>query len=438
MGIPDAASLEVTATDVFLMGRGEWFKAQEKLGAHLAYRNDAATGDRVMGCFFAVWAPGVAAVHVTGGFCDWDPEAHALVCTETGGIWQGFVDGVYEGISYKYVIDTADGERLFKADPYAFRSEQQPETASIVASLDGFPWMDGDWLAERSRTDHFKRPLNIYEVHLGSWMRHDDGLSGMGREPKGEQDAGGSYLSYEELAKTLVPYVRDMGYTHVELLPVMEHPFDGSWGYQTTAYFAPTSRFGEPKGFMHLVDAFHRAGIGVILDRVPGGFCRDAHGLSSFNGSMLYEHEEHPEWGTLKFDFGRGEVRSFLISNALFWLETYHADGLRVDGVTSILYLNFALPDGAPRRTNRLGGEEDLEAVAFLRSLNTTISAYHPDVMCIAEESTAWPLVTYPPAEGGLGFHYKWDLGWMNDTLRYMQTDFPFRPGVHGLLTFSM
>ena len=425
-------ALAVTSTDVFLMGKGAWHKSYEKLGAHLCAR------DGVQGCHFSVWAPGVRAVHVEGDFNGWDEDSCALACTETGGIWEGFVPGACEGQLYKYVIDTAAGERLIKADPYAFAAENPPGTASRIADIDGYAWGDAAWQQDHQDASHMRRPLNIYEVHLGSWRRHDDGLSGNGWEPSGEQDAGGSYLTYDELAEQLPSYVRDMGYSHVELMPVMEFPFDGSWGYQPTGYYAPTARFGTPQQFMHLVDTLHQAGIGVILDWVPGGCCRDAHGLARFNGEMLYERAEHPQWGTLKFDLGRGEVRNFLISNALFWLGQYHADGLRVDGVSSILYLNFGIDNEADKIFNENGGEEDLDAVEFLQLTNEAVAQYFPGAMTIAEESTAWPLVTYPPEKGGLGFHYKWDMGWMNDTLHYMQADFPYRPGAHHLLTFSL
>ena len=389
-------ALAVTSTDVFLMGKGAWHKSYEKLGAHLCAR------DGVQGCHFSVWAPGVRAVHVEGDFNGWDEDSCALACTETGGIWEGFVPGACEGQLYKYVIDTAAGERLIKADPYAFAAENPPGTASRIADIDGYAWGDAAWQQDHQDASHMRRPLNIYEVHLGSWRRHDDGLSGNGWEPSGEQDAGGSYLTYDELAEQLPSYVRDMGYSHVELMPVMEFPFDGSWGYQPTGYYAPTARFGTPQQFMHLVDTLHQAGIGVILDWVPGGCCRDAHGLARFNGEMLYERAEHPQWGTLKFDLGRGEVRNFLISNALFWLGQYHADGLRVDGVSSILYLNFGIDNEADKIFNENGGEEALDAVEFLQLTNEAVAQYFPGAMTIAEESTAWPLVTYPPEKGGL------------------------------------
>ena len=289
-----------------------------------------------------------------------------------------------------------------------------------------------------------KSPLNIFEVHLGSWKRHGDEPQGEPREDGTWPGPGdpfpaqrGTFYTYDDLSKELVAYVKKMGYSHIEVLPLSEHPFDGSWGYQPTGYFAPTSRYGNPQQLMHFVNACHKAGIGVIMDWVPGGFCADAHGLATFNGEMLYEHEIHPNWGTHKFDYSRPQVRSFLVSNALYWVETYHIDGIRMDGVSSMLYMNFGIDDPSQKRFNKLGTEENLDASAFIRQTNTTMGELHPDVMMIAEESTAWPLVTYPPEDGGLGFHFKWDMGWMNDTLHYMQTDFPWRPGNHRMITFS-
>ncbi len=406
----------LTKEEAWLFAEGTWQQAYERLGAHRA-EQDGAEGYR-----FAVWAPGAKSVRVTGSFCGWDAGAHFMHCAGPSGVWHLFVPGAAAGDCYKYVIETPSGELLYKADPFAFYAQRPPETASVLYDLDGYRWRDGQWIGRRKRLKHMQRPLNIYEVHLGSWRRREDG----------------SYLSYAELADTLIPYAVEMAYTHLELMPMMEHPFDGSWGYQVTGYYAATSRYGEPKDFMAFIDRCHRAGLGVILDWPPGHFCRDAHGLVRFVGEKLYEIEEHPQWGTWRFDLGRGEVRSFLLSNLLFWLERYHADGIRVDGVTSMLYLNFGVDDPARKKYNEKGTEEDLQAVDFLRQLNRTAAERHPDVMLIAEESTAWPLVTYPPADGGLGFHYKWGMGWMHDTLRYMQTDFPFRPGAHGLLTFSL
>ena len=433
------ASLDITSDDLYLMAAGTWYRSYDKMGAHPTCENGAS------GYRFAVWAPGVRSVHVVGDFNGWDPLANPLSPLPTGGVWCGFVPGVGEGELYKFVLETMSGELLYKADPYAFAAELVPGTASVTAADPTYVWGDEEWLAHRSQNGHMHEPLNIYEVHLGSWKRHGDEPQGEPREdgtwpgPMDEFPAQrGAYYSYDDMAAELVPYVKEMGYSHVELLPVMEHPFDGSWGYQVTGYYAPTSRFGSPEGFMRLVDAFHQAGIGVILDWVPGGFCADAHGLAMFNGGMLYEREIHPNWGTHKFDFARGEVRSFLVSNALFWLERFHADGIRMDGVSSMLYLNFGIDNPAEKRLNEKGTEEDLDASAFIRQVNTAVGDYFPGTMMMAEESTAWPLVTYPPEDGGLGFHYKWDMGWMNDTLSYMQTDFPWRPGAHGKLTFSL
>ena len=438
-GTSRAGALDITNDDLYLMGAGTWYRSYEKLGAHEAEEN----GER--GYRFAVWAPDVRSVRVIGDFNGWDVTADPLRPLPNGSVWCGFVPGVEPGELYKYVIETDAGELLYKADPYAFASELTPGTASKTAAEPAYAWRDAAWLAHRAETDHMHEPLNIYEVHLGSWRRHGD-------EPQGEPRADGTwpgpmdefpaqrgrYYSYDDLASELVPYVKRMGYTHIEMLPVMEHPFDGSWGYQVTGYFAPTSRFGEPEGLMRLIDTCHEAGIGVILDWVPGGFCADAQGLAMFNGHMLYEREIHPNWGTHKFDFARGEVRSFLVSNALYWLDRFHADGIRMDGVSSMLYLNFGIDDPAEKRLNERGTEEDLDASAFIRQVNAAVGEYYPNVMMMAEESTAWPLVTYPPEDGGLGFHYKWDMGWMNDTLHYLQTDFPWRPGNHGMLTFSM
>ena len=433
------ASLDITSDDLYLMAAGTWYRSYDKMGAHPTCENGAS------GYRFAVWAPGARSVHVVGDFNGWDTLANPLSPLPTGGVWCGFAPGVSEGELYKFVLETMSGELLYKADPYAFAAELVPGTASVTAADPTYVWGDEGWIAHRSQNGHMHEPLNIYEVHLGSWKRHGDEPQGEPREdgtwpgPMDEFPAQrGAYYSYDDMAAELVPYVKEMGYSHVELLPVMEHPFDGSWGYQVTGYYAPTSRFGSPEGFMRLVDAFHQAGIGVILDWVPGGFCADAHGLAMFNGGMLYEREIHPSWGTHKFDFARGEVRSFLVSNALFWLERFHADGIRMDGVSSMLYLNFGIDNPAEKRLNEKGTEEDLDASAFIRQVNTAVGDYFPGTMMMAEESTAWPLVTYPPEDGGLGFHYKWDMGWMNDTLSYMQTDFPWRPGAHGKLTFSL
>ena len=428
MSVP-IENLLITKDDLYMMGEGRWYRSYEKLGSH------PATTLGVEGYNFAVWAPDAKSVRVIGEFNDWSQEGIYLEPTKTGGIWRGFIEGVQEGQLYKYLIETPNGDLLYKADPYAFSAECPPGTASRTADIEGYEWTDGAYLKRRAKRTMLKEPLNIFEVHLGSWKRHDDGLAGNG-DPDSD-DHSGSYLSYDELSVELVDYVKQMGYSHIEVLPVMEHPFDGSWGYQVTGYYAPTSRYGTPKQLKHFIDACHEANIGVILDWVPGGFCRDEHGLVHFNGGKLYEKEEHPNWGTFKFDLGRPEVRTFLISNLLYWISEYHADGVRMDGVTSMLYLNFGIDDPRLKKFNEKGTEEDFVSIEFVRECNDTVGKYYPDVMMIAEESTAWPLVTYPPSDGGLGFHFKWDMGWMNDTLHYIQTDFPWRPGNHKLLTFS-
>ena len=397
------ANYLLTNDDLYLMGKGVWYRSYEKLGAHPCNK------DGVEGYWFAVWAPDVKSVRVIGDFNDWDTEATYLACTPTGGVWYGFVPGATEGQLYKYLIETAHGDLLYKADPYAFHAECPPGTASRTADISSYAWQDEKYMASRAKQDFFKRPLNIFECHLGSWKRHPDGLAGNG-DPDSDDHAG-SYLTYDELSVELVDYVKQMGYSHIEILPVMEHPFDGSWGYQITGYFAPTSRYGKPTQFKHFVDACHQAGIGVILDWVPGGFCRDEQGLVHFNGDKLYEKEEHPNWGTFKFDFTRNEVRNFLTSNLLYWVSEYHADGIRMDGVTSMLYLNFGIDDPGQKKFNSRGTEEDDASIDFIRTCNDTMGKYHPDVMMIAEESTAWPLVTYPTSDGGLGFHFKWDMG---------------------------
>ena len=434
------SSLYLSNDDLYLLGNGNWNRSYEKLGAHAAVDADGNAGYH-----FAVWAPHVQSVSVIGDFNDWNESANHLSKSESGDVWQGFIPGVVSGQLYKFLLVAHDGEKLYKADPYAFAAELPPGTASRTCELSGYAWKDADWMSERAVRPMLKSPLNIFEVHLGSWKRHGDEPQGEPREDGTWPGPGdpfpaqrGTFYTYDDLSKELVAYVKKMGYSHIEVLPLSEHPFDGSWGYQPTGYYAPTSRYGSPQQLMHFVDACHKAGIGVIMDWVPGGFCADAHGLATFNGEMLYEHEIHPNWGTHKFDFARGQVRSFLVSNALYWIETYHIDGIRMDGVSSMLYMNFGIDDPSQKRFNKKGTEEDLDASAFIRQTNATMGQLHPDVMMIAEESTAWPLVTYPPENGGLGFHFKWDMGWMNDTLHYMQTDFPWRPGNHGLLTFSL
>ena len=432
-------NIMLTDDDIHLFGTGMWQRAWEKMGAHKDVQDNSE------GWLFRVWAPQVSSVHVVGDFNGWDPRATPLTRAANSDIWETFVPGLEQGSLYKYVIETDAGELLWKADPFGFYAETCPGTASKLWDLGGYTWKDATWLNRRAERDIMKIPLNIYEVHLGSWKRHGNEPQGEPREDGTWPGPGdpfpaqrGTYYTYDDLSDELVAYVKKMGYTHIEVMPLSEHPFDGSWGYQATGYFAATSRYGTPQQLMHFVDACHKAGIGVILDWVPGGFCANAEGLATFNGRMLFEREIHPNWGTHKFDFSRPEVRSFLVSNVLFWIEQFHVDGIRMDGVSSMLYLNFGVDNPADKKFNKYGTEEDLDASAFIRQVNCAVGKEFPDVMMIAEESTAWPLVTYPAEDGGLGFHLKWDMGWMNDTLHYMQTDFPWRPGNHGLLTFSI
>ena len=411
MNITDA---NITEEKLYLFNQGQYFHSYRIFGAH------PVEG----GVRFTVWCPEVKSVGVIGSFNDWTPRY--LTPQGSTGVYSGIIPEAKPGDLYKYRITTAAGETFDKADPYAFWAEVRPGTASRIAQLDGYTWHDGRYQAIR-RSTKSPRPMNIYEVHLGSWKQQEH-----------PEDPDYPFLSYRQLADELIPYAKEMGYTHLELLPVMEHPFDGSWGYQVTGFFAPTSRYGGPQDFMYFVDQAHQHGLGVILDWVPGHFCRDAHGLGRFNGKMLFEGADHPEWGTYKFDFTRSEVRGFLISSALYWLGCYHADGIRVDGVTSMLYLNFGLPDWAEKTYNNQGGEENTAAVGFLRQLNDAVHTFAPGAITVAEESSAWPHVTGDTASGGLGFDYKWDMGWMNDTLEYCKTDFPVRSYHHNKLTFSM
>lgn len=406
--------------DLHLLAEGTHLRAFDRLGAHLAVR------DGVRGTTFAVWAPNARGVSVIGDFNGWDPSVAPLRLRTEAGIWEGFIAGVGQGALYKFSVEHEGGHRVQKSDPYAFAAETRPRTASKVWDLEGYAWRDAAWMRARGERQRLDAPMSVYELHLGSWRRNADG----------------GWLTYTELATELTEYVTRLGFTHVELMPVMEHPLDGSWGYQVTGYFAPTSRFGTPQEFMALVDALHRADIGVILDWVPGHFPTDAHGLAQFDGTWLYEHadsrlREHPEWGTYTFNHGRREVQNFLIANALFWLERYHIDGLRVDAVASMLYRDYGREAGQ-WLPNEHGGREDLGAITFIRRLNEEVYRAFPDAVTIAEESTAWPMVSRPTYLGGLGFGLKWNMGWMHDTLDYMSRDPIYRSFHHHEMTFSM
>ena len=406
--------------DLYLLGEGKHYKSYEKLGAHVM------DVEGVRGVAFAVWAPNARRVSVVGNFNNWDGHRHPMRVRGGNGIWELFVPGLAEGEIYKYEIKGHNDYLGLKADPFAFYAELRPNTASVVHDINDYTWHDQAWMEARAQQQFLKAPLAIYEVHLGSWRRGE----------------GNRLLGYRELAEQLVDYVCEMGFTHVELLPVMEHPLDESWGYQTVGYFAPTSRHGAPEDFMYFVDYCHQHGIGVILDWVPAHFPADAHGLAYFDGTYLYEHadprlREHPDWGTRIFNYGRSEVRNFLLTGALFWLEKYHADGLRVDAVASMLYLDYSRKSGE-WIPNRYGGNENLEAIDFIKRFNELAHQDRPGVLTIAEESTAWPAVSRPTHLGGLGFSLKWNMGWMNDTLRYIGLDPVYRKYEHGSLTFSM
>ncbi len=407
--------------DLYLFGEGNHYTIYYKLGAH------PAELDGLPGTRFAVWAPNAERVSVVGPFNLWDGRKHALQTRGGSGIWELFVPGIGPGTLYKYEIRTKAGTTVLKSDPYGFAMELRPGTASVVASLDGYEWHDAGWIDARKTAPHHLQPVNIYEVHPGSWRRD------YGREPQ--------FLNWREIADELIPYAKDQGFTHLELMGVAEHPFDGSWGYQVVGYYAPSSRFGTPQDFMAFVDRCHQAGLGVIIDWVPAHFPRDDHGLANFDGSSLYEHSdprlgEHADWGTKIFNYGRHEVRNFLVANALYWIDRYHIDGLRVDAVASMLYLDYSRKAGdwVP---NRYGGRENLDAIEFLRQLNIAVGRDYPGVMTFAEESTAFPGVTQPAHLGGLGFHFKWNMGWMNDTLRYVEHDPVHRRFHHSLVTFS-
>jgi 1,4-alpha-glucan branching enzyme len=412
---------EISDYDLYLFGEGNHYNIYRKLGAHPAVR------DGLAGTRFAVWAPNAERVSVVGAFNLWDGRRHPMQVRGGSGIWELFVPGVAVGTAYKYEIRSRSGRGLLKADPYGFAMQLRPDNCSVVASLDGFQWGDRAWLEARSAALHAREPIRIYELHPASWRRRSD------RDPP--------FMNWREMAAELIPYVTENGYNYVELMGVAEHPFDASWGYQVAGYYAPTARFGSPQDLMFFVDSCHQAGIGVIMDWVPAHFPRDDHGLAEFDGTCLYEHAdprlgEHADWGTKIFNYGRREVSNFLVANALYWLDLYHIDALRVDAVASMLYLDYSRSPGQ-WIANRYGGRENLEAIDFLRQLNTAVGRYYPGVMTIAEESTAFPGVTQPAHLGGLGFHFKWNMGWMNDTLRYAAMDPVHRSHHHELITFS-
>ena len=412
----------LTDNDLYLFNEGSHFRLYDKLGARVV------THAGTSGTYFAVWAPNAEQVSVIGDFNGWDKRSHRLSPKGQSGIWEGFFPGVGKGTLFKYhIVSRLNGYRVDKADPFSIFNETPPKTASIVWDLD-YHWGDHEWMASRRQHNALDKPMATYEMHVGSWRR--------------VLAEGNRSLSYRELATQLADYLQQMGYTHVEFLPVMDHPFFGSWGYQITGYFAPSGNYGTPQDFMHLIDSLHQRGIGVILDWVPSHFPTDEHGLAFFDGSHLYEHADarqgyHPEWKSYIFNYGRTEVQSFLISNAIFWLDRYHADGLRVDAVASMLYLDYARKEGE-WIPNRYGGRENIEAINFLRRMNEEVYKYRSDVQTIAEESTAWPMVSRPNYVGGLGFGLKWDMGWMHDTLEYMSKDPLFRRYHHHKLTFRM
>ena len=410
--------------DQYLFSMGTHYDIYKKMGAHEAVMNGKK------GVYFAVWAPNAATVSVIGEFNGWREEANPMTRLEPSGIYEGFVVGAKVGMLYKFFIKTKDGRGLYKADPFANYAEQRPGTASRITDITKLRWSDAAWMEARKQRDNDSLPVSIYEVHPGAWKKH----------PHGEDEDG--FYNYREFAKSLAEYVKEMGYTHVELMGIAEHPFDGSWGYQVTGYYAPTSRYGTPEDFAYMVNYLHKQKIGVILDWVPAHFPRDAHGLEEFDGGCVYEYAdpkkgEHPEWGTKVFDFGKSEVKNFLIANALYWVEHFHIDGLRVDAVASILYLDYGRENGQ-WTPNIYGGNKNLEAIEFFKHLNSVVLGRNHGAMMIAEESTAWPKVTGKPEEDGLGFSHKWNMGWMNDFLEYMKLDPYFRKWNHNKMTFSM
>lgn len=421
MGIVQANSL-LTDFDVYLVKSGKHYRLHDKLGSHKSTLNNQE------GVQFAVWAPNAHYIAVVGDFNDWNPTSHALIKrSDDTGIWEGFIAGLNPGIRYKYYIHGANGWHMYKGDPFARLWECPPDTASIIWQS-GFKWTDSTWMKNRHKVNSLESPMSIYEVHLGSWKK------------PAEKEL--SFYTYKELSKLLVPYVKEMGFTHVEIMPLMEHPYYPSWGYQVHGYYAPTARYGDPDGLKFLINKFHRAGVGVIMDWVPSHFPADIHGLYRFDGTALYEHEDprkgfHPEWSSYIFNYGRHEVRSFLISNAIYWIDEFHLDGLRVDAIASMLFLDYARKEGE-WIPNEFGGNENLDAIQFLKDLNTEVYRAFPDVQMIAEDSTAYPKVSKPVYDGGLGFGLKWMMGWMNDTLKYFKLDPIHRRYHHEQITFSI
>ena len=413
----------ISQDDQYLFSQGTHYDIYKKLGAHVSVE------DGVQGIYFAVWAPNADSVNVIGSFNDWNEEKHTMKLLGKGGIWGLFIPEASVGDMYKFLIRAKNGRKLYKADPFANQAELRPGTASIVADLRGFEWTDSKWMKERDKKDIYKEPMAVYECHIGSFMKHPDGTED-------------GFYNYRQFADRMVEYLKEMKYTHVELMGIAEHPYDGSWGYQVTGYYAPTSRYGTPKDFMYLVDKLHSIGVGVILDWVPAHFARDAHGLSEFDGQCIFEHPdprlgEHPDWGTKIFNYGRYEVKNFLIANVLFWMREFHVDGIRVDAVASMLYLDYGKKDGQ-WVANKYGGKENLEAIEFFKHMNSVVRGTCPGFLTIAEESTAWPNVTGPIGGEGLGFTYKWNMGWMHDFCEYMKLDPLFRKSNHYSMTFAM
>lgn len=414
----------VSEEDCYLFGQGTHYDIYEKLGAHPSVK------DGQKGYFFGVWAPNAGQVHVIGEFNGWNEEQNPMTKVGPVGIWTAFLPGVQEGQLYKFLITTPEGGKIYKADPYANWAELRPGTASRTADLSGYTWHDVRWMEDRAKKDPNKEPMAIYECHVGSWMKHPDGTED-------------GFYTYREFADRLVKYLKEMKFTHVELMGILEHPFDGSWGYQVTGYYAPTSRYGSPKDFMYLVDTLHKAHVGVILDWVPAHFCPDAHGLAKFDGQCIYEDPdprrgEHPDWGTKIFNLGKPEVKDFLIANVLYWIRDYHIDGIRVDAVASMLYLDYGKKDGQ-WLPNKYGGNKNLEAIEFFKHMNSVVRGSYPGFVTIAEESTAWPNVTSPIGSAdGLGFSFKWNMGWMHDFCEYMKLDPVMRKGSHYNMTFAM